>query len=145
MFRGQFVRPMEITPRNQPAGTLTENGSRSLPRDQAAVELHNPLTANPRILTKGKQLFMTDCSPCHGRDGKGDGSVLPVLALLPANLTAGMPTKVSDGYIFSTIRNGGMAMPPYGDTLSAHETWELVLYVRHLQNPEFSRDHETHH
>jgi mono/diheme cytochrome c family protein len=146
MFRGQFVRPLEITPRNEPAGALSEHGVTPMPREQAD-RLHNPIAPNPQILEKGGRLFRTDCAPCHGNDGKGDGSVLPVLAVKPADLTNGKPAKVSDGYIFWTIRNGDITMPPYGDTLSARETWEVVLYVRYLQQQttETAYKHESDH
>jgi mono/diheme cytochrome c family protein len=145
MYRGQFVRPLERAPRNQPDGTLSEDEGPNyqasearvemepMSREQAAATLHNPLTPNQTTIADGRALFSIDCVPCHGANGAGVGPVRPVLMVRPADLRAGRPTQVTDGYIFSTIRDGGIAMPPYGDTLSVKETWEVVLYVRHLQ------------
>ncbi|MBV8774750.1 MAG: c-type cytochrome [Deltaproteobacteria bacterium] len=134
MFRGQFVRPLERTPRNQPVGTLSENELEPMSREQAASTLHNPLTRNQTTIAHGRALFSIDCVPCHGTNGAGIGPARPVLMVRPADLRAGRPAEVSDGYIFSTIRDGGIAMPSYGDTLSVNDTWEVVLYVRYLQH-----------
>jgi mono/diheme cytochrome c family protein len=35
----------------------------------------------------GKKEFLTACQPCHGKDGKGDGSAASHLARRPADLT----------------------------------------------------------
>lgn len=133
MFRGQFVRPLERTPRNQPEGTLSENESEPMSIEEAATRLHNPLPANPQTNGKGHLLFLTYCAPCHGSDARGDGSVLQVLMVPPADLISAPQIALSDGYIYSVIRNGFKAMPPYGDTLAIEETWEVVTYVRYLQ------------
>jgi cytochrome c553 len=134
MFRGQFVRPLELTPRNQPAGTLAENASEPISTDEATAQLHGLLIrSNPHIISKERLLFLTYCAPCHGRDGRGDGSVREVLMVPPTDLINGQSSALSDGNIFSVIRDGVKAMPPYGDTLAIEETWEVVAYVRYLQ------------
>jgi mono/diheme cytochrome c family protein len=38
-------------------------------------------------ITSGKLDFRENCAQCHGKDGKGDGPVAPVLKKKPANLT----------------------------------------------------------
>ena len=38
-----------------------------------------------------------------------------------------------DGYLYATIRSGGLVMPAYRHALSTTERWDLVNYVRHLQ------------
>lgn len=121
------------TPRNQPAGTLSESGVEPLPPQVAARELHNPLRSTPLVLRKGRALFQTYCTPCHGDDARGDGPVRFLLRVPPADLTHGMPVSLSDGYIYSTIRGGNQAMPPYGDTMSSNGTWAVVVYIRELQ------------
>jgi mono/diheme cytochrome c family protein len=133
MFRSPAVAPLARTPRNQPLGALSEHGAESIPLDAAAATLHNPLSANPGILRKGHALFQTDCAPCHGNDAKGDGPVRFLLRVPPADLTNGMPLTLPDGYIYSTIRDGNEAMPPYGDTMSSTETWQLIIYLRAVQ------------
>lgn len=133
MFRSPAIEPMTRIPRNQPAGTLSVFGVEPLSRQAAAKKLRNPLQLTPAVLTKGRALFQTFCAPCHGDGAKGDGPVRFLLRVPPADLTHGMPVSLSDGYIYSTIRNGNRAMPPYGDAMSSNGTWAVILYVRELQ------------
>lgn len=37
------------------------------------VDVYKLSVATPELIAKGKGLFETTCSPCHGPDGKGDG------------------------------------------------------------------------
>jgi mono/diheme cytochrome c family protein len=133
MFREQSVQPLSLTPRNTPPGVLSEHELRNMGRAKAAQALRNPLSPTVSHLNAGEHLFGTYCSPCHGQNGKGGGPVVAVLKVPPADLTAGMPAEVSDGYIFWTIRNGGITMPSYGDAMTPTEMWEVVLYLRSLQ------------
>ncbi len=134
MFRGASVQPFAAAPRVTPEGTLpTSGGELPMPREVAAVALHNPFTPTRKRLDHGKKLFETSCAPCHGTDGKGNGSVRFLLTIPPANLTRAQPTERSDGYIYATIRNGSIVMPGYGDAISPEDRWDVVLYVRWLQ------------
>ena len=38
-----------------------------------------------------------------------------------------------DGYIYSYIRHGGVVMPSYGAQVTSQEAWELIAYIRHMQ------------
>jgi len=134
MFRGESVQPLAVAPRVMPPGTLPVTGGElPMSRQEAAISLHNPFKPTHKRLARGNKLFEMSCAPCHGSDGKGDGSVRFLLTLPPANLTRAEPTERSDGYIYSTIRDGSITMPAYGDALSPDERWDVVLYVRQLQ------------
>lgn len=153
MFRGAAVQPLEVAPRVMPDGVLPVDGIHynnhpgqpdGLPGadDQAVpqmkleamtVKMHNPLQATPANLKHGEQLFMANCSPCHGVTGTGDGSVVHLLAHKPANLMTGVSKNLPDGYIYGYIRNGGIWMPSYNDAMSSTERWQVVVYLRNLQ------------
>lgn len=133
MFRSPAVGPMSRTPRNQPDGTLAENALPELKMEQASAKRQNPLPVSRETVSAGRPLFLTDCMPCHGSNGKGDGPVVVVLETKPYDLKSSTVIKLSDGDIYSTIRDGNKAMPPYGDTLTVEETWQVVSYVRYLQ------------
>jgi mono/diheme cytochrome c family protein len=133
MFRGESVQPLAQSPRVMPPGTLPINGEAPMTREEASAKLHNPLQATPAALAEGKSLFETNCAVCHGSRARGDGPVRFLLRVPPANLTAGVAAQRTDGYIYATIRNGSIVMPPYADAMSAKERWEVVLYLRSLQ------------
>jgi len=97
------------------------------------VKMHNQLQPTPENLKHGEQLFLTNCSPCHGTRGAGDGSVVHLLLHKPANLMTGVSKNLPDGYIYGYIRNGGIWMPSYNDAMSSNERWQVVLYLRDLQ------------
>ncbi len=153
MFRGAAIQPLDEAPRNMPDGVLPVDGIHynnhpgqpdGLPGadDQAApemkleamtVKMHNPLQPTTENLKHGQQLFLTNCSPCHGPSGAGDGSVVHLLLHKPANLMTGVSKNLPDGYIYGYIRNGGIWMPSYDDAMSSTERWQVVTYLRNLQ------------
>jgi mono/diheme cytochrome c family protein len=133
MFRGESVQALAKAPRVMPRGTLPINGEAPMSREVAAATLHNPLKPTAEGLAAGRILYDDNCSVCHGDKGHGDGTVSFLLRVPPANLTAGVAAQRSDGYIYATIRDGSIVMPSYGDAMSSHERWEVVLYLRSLQ------------
>src|SRR5512142_3529735 len=59
----------------------------------------------------GKELFKSNCSPCHGESGKGDGPGGQVLPVKPANLGERIgATRYSDQYLFDVIAKGGASV-----------------------------------
>lgn len=80
---------------------------------------------------------MSDCAPCHGRDGRGSWRAALFL-VRPDNLTdARQMRAVTDDYLFEIIKRGGSpmgkpGMPGYEGQLSDDEIRSLVAYVRGL-------------
>jgi len=117
MFRGAAIQPLDEPPRNMPDGVLPTDGihynnhpgqPEGLPGadDKAApqmkleamtVKMHNPLQPTTENLKHGEQLFLTNCSPCHGPTGTGDGTVVHLLLHKPANLMTGKDNKRGRG------------------------------------------------
>jgi len=154
MYRGPAIQPLAVAPRVMPDGVLPVDGihynvhydqpanlpgidERALPQmklEAMTVKMHNPLQPTPVTLHHGADLFAADCAPCHGPTGKGDGTVVHLLAHKPANLLTGVSKNLPEGYIYGYIRNGGIWMPSYGDAMSSDERWEVVMYLRQLQD-----------
>ena len=115
-----------------PAESVRYDGA-SLPKDgQLPV---NPVPADPVSLTRGEQLFDSNCAPCHGRDGQGGGPITEYWksdAKRPANLTEPRMAEQSDGALYLTISQGFGAMPPLNENLNVRERWDVVNYVRGL-------------
>ena len=78
-------------------------------------------------------LFVTNCSPCHGRVGLGNGIVGQYGLVAIANLHDDRIRTMPDGQIFSTITNGKNTMGAYGPLIAVEDRWAILAYVRALQ------------
>lgn len=92
----------------------------------------DPYPVTDVSIARGDTLFRTICSPCHGKQMLGDGTVAPSF-MPPPDLLAQATRDRSDGFIYNYMRHGGVVMPSYGNALSAHDAWDVVHYVRHMQ------------
>ena len=79
-----------------------------------------------------KKTVETNCVPCHGPGGKGDGVAAAALPTKPADWTSAKVQKETDGEIFWKISNGRGPMPPWKH-LSEKDRWEVVNYIRTLK------------
>ena len=80
----------------------------------------------------GKKSVETNCVPCHGSGGKGDGVAAAALTPKPANWTSDKIKKETDGELFWKMSNGRGPMPPWKH-LPEKERWQIVNYIRELQ------------
>jgi cytochrome c oxidase cbb3-type subunit 3 len=88
----------------------------------------NPLAGDPKAVTQGAVLFRQECVFCHGVAARG-GMRGPDLT------TASWSHGGSDADLAATISGGvpGTAMPP--NKLTDDEIWQIVAYLRTLQQP----------
>lgn len=95
----------------------------------------------PVSAATGQENFEWYCVQCHGPEGAGDGinSEVDELPVGPMALSKGKEMKkFSNDQIIKTLTHGGPAntleslMPPWGNTFTADEIKELMLYVRSL-------------
>lgn len=86
-----------------------------------------PTTA-PTAPTAAQDLFLANCSACHGAKRQGVSNLGP--ALTPASLAS-----LSDADVKKTIGNGrpGTLMPPWKDTLSEAEIDALVKLLKYAE------------
>ncbi|MBI1222001.1 MAG: c-type cytochrome [Bacteroidetes bacterium] len=100
----------------------------------SADQLSNPYKGNTWAAGAGKKIFNVQCAACHGEQGKGDGIVAVSLTPPPANLQSAFTKTESDGAIYWKITAGNAPMPSYKLALKDPERWQLVTYIRELQN-----------
>ena len=93
-------------------------------------------TATP---ASGTTLYARYCATCHGVRGDGEGPNARHLTVRPAaHADAVLMASKSDDRLFDAIAGGGypmgrsVMMPPFGQTLSREEIWQLVRHLRTL-------------
>jgi len=103
---------------------------------EQAQAVKNPLADNKNVLADASALYVTNCAPCHGSKGKGDGPAAPALVPKPADHTSDAVQSETDGSLYWKLSEGRSPMPSYKKILSDQQRWELVDYIRTLaKNP----------
>jgi len=96
------------------------------------------IPARQPLLTRGAEIYQTQCASCHGPSGRGDGVAAAALTPPPSDLTDYRRlTAVSplDYYRRTTIGVAGTAMPAYESRLSADDRWAAAVYATLLRLP----------
>ena len=99
--------------------------------------LRNPIPADDESLTRGGEIYQTQCATCHGDYGNGDGPGGENLDPPPAPI-AHTSQMMGDAYLFWRITEGGIpfetGMLPYRDILDEQERWDVINYIRALSS-----------
>lgn len=89
----------------------------------------NPFAWNDAAAIKaGQTLFQAQCAACHGQDAKG------LLADTPDFTSAQVSAdlKANPGRYFCSVTEGKSIMPPFGQSLSPEERWQVLTYLGSL-------------
>ena len=116
-----------------------ENQAISILGDVAVAfkQVKNPTTDFDSSIKRGEEMFIKNCSKCHGLNGNGYGVVAHGFTTFPRQLWVWNNTgPETDGYLFWFITNGRSDMPPWGLILSENERWDLINYIKTIKNPE---------
>ena len=111
------------------AGCSTPGGSNV---NSAPAAKTSPASATPDEFAFARANWATDCSACHGAEGKGglvkttDGTKLKVPSLLEGHALK----HIDEDYV-DQIENGGDGMPKFKDKLKPEEIAALVKFIRH--------------
>jgi mono/diheme cytochrome c family protein len=104
-----------------------------------AQEVKNPLAGDKTVLGDAKTLYTTNCAPCHGTKGKGDGPAAAALNPKPADHSSSVIQSETDGSLFWKLSEGRNPMPGYRKILTDKQRWELVNYIRTLAKTSVSK------
>jgi mono/diheme cytochrome c family protein len=99
----------------------------------AETELPNNLPQTEENIAKGKFLFNTYCAVCHGESGDGHGYLGAKYPGNPPDISRPEMAARKDGFFFMMISKGRGMMPPYGYATTHTERWQIISYLRTLQ------------
>ena len=104
-----------------------------------------PFAAQAQDAAAGKEIYEQYCAPCHGPQGKGDGSLSANLDPKPRNHTDGAyMNTLTDAHLLKVVGEGGAAaglspiMPAWKDILAAQQIQDVVAFVRTLAVPPYT-------
>jgi mono/diheme cytochrome c family protein len=92
----------------------------------------NPLPPNAYNLAEGKRLYNINCTPCHGEDGLGKGTIVADGKFPQVPTYADRLPTINPGKAFYSITHGKNLMGAYGTVLSPNQRWQVVHYIYNL-------------
>ncbi len=101
---------------------------------QQALTPRNPYGPTPEVLAAGRTIYQSNCVPCHGVAGRGDGPAARSLRVPPANFTLPHYTTHPEALLYDWVANGipGRGMPAWGQQLSKQQIWQVLTYIGDL-------------
>ena len=87
-----------------------------------AAPMVNPVKPTAASQEHAKKMYGYDCAMCHGANGNGKGDLVADMKLTLKDM--------SDGEIFTVIKNGKGQMSGEGDRLKPDDIWNMVVLVR---------------
>lgn len=92
-------------------------------------EVMNPYSESAYAISEGKRLFgWYNCSGCHANGGGGIGPPL----IKEQWIYGGQPANIFD----TIVKGRPNGMPAWGGRIPEYQIWQLVAYVRSLNNLE---------
>ena len=90
----------------------------------------------------GKKIYTARCLTCHGCAGNGLGSYGGTLIVTPVNFKADPFKDMPDDQWFWHVSEGvqGTVMPPWKESLTAKERWDVIGYIKAVYAETFERD-----
>ena len=98
----------------------------------SAKNLKNPYSGKSSI-NKGKSIYKTRCTVCHGEKGKGDGPAGKALKPPAADHSSALVQDQTDGELYWKISAGRGPMVSWKLILSEEDRWNVVNYLRTLK------------
>ncbi len=96
----------------------------------SAIIISNPAAAERGDVKRGYEVFMDNCTPCHGEDGDGQGPLGPNLGA--RDFTKGIFKKGGTlEELLNTISNGiPPKMPAWRKKLTKQQRRDAAAYIR---------------
>jgi mono/diheme cytochrome c family protein len=126
----------------------------AVPAAYAKSHIPDHVWTDPKMIAKGKEIFIAKCALCHGEKGEGKGPASANLALKPADLTDGKMVaemagnfwlwRVSEGGLVEPFKSKASVMPAWKGELSMNDRWAVIAYAHTLsghRGPHVASEH----
>jgi len=103
---------------------------------QEAPKGPNPVSLTDANLIAGIDLYSRRCVFCHGTAQGQTSPLAKGLYPAPPQLAKDGVEDDPEGWTFWKIQNGirWTAMPAWRDSLNEQQTWQLALFLKHMDN-----------
>lgn len=120
--------------RRAPADLVFAASRKLLPRLIASVG-GVPGPSDPPNLASGRRLYETDCAPCHGETGAGDGPSSAGMDPPPTAFRGAFLERLAPRQVYNALSHGigGTAMPSYAAAYDERQRWDVAFYVPTLR------------
>lgn len=137
MWEQPAIQPYE-QPVIYPEKSVTVDGKTEEPANREDLEqiTDNPQSATEQSVGNGEKNYHIYCAVCHGENARGNGIIVTKgHGFYPVDLTSDSVAQRTDGFIYAYIVYGGkVMMPAYGENISDDDAWDIVNYIRSLQD-----------
>ena len=113
-----------------------------VPPEYRTAHVPSAAWTNHALIARGKDIYATQCSVCHGEQGDGKGPAAVGLPLKPstfldARMVNGMAGnywfwRVSEGGLVEPFKSMGSVMPAWKTELSPEDRWAVIAYTHTL-------------
>jgi len=101
---------------------------------QAEKDRKDPVRFTDLSADRGKKLYGSHCSMCHGEKADGKGDLAEEMKIQPPDLTNHeLLTKRTDGELFAIIGGGSDIMPGEKERMPEKQRWQIVNYLRSVE------------
>ena len=124
------------------SGAHADHEHPAVPAAYAKSHIPDHVWTDPKMIAKGKEVYLAKCALCHGERGDGKGPASAGLALKPADLTDGKMVaemagnfwlwRVSEGGLVEPFKSKGSVMPAWKGELSMNDRWAVIAYAHTL-------------
>lgn len=137
-FSGKFARLHSIVVSKGPASEVESLAGELRGRIISAYDI-KPYPANIPDYESGKELYVRNCSSCHGLSGRPDDAFSKILNPPPTDFTdPDINLGLSPFKVYNTTTFGieGTAMTSFEKVLDEEQKWDVAFYVLSLGYPD---------
>jgi S1-C subfamily serine protease len=86
-------------------------------------------------LANGRRLWASDCAPCHGASGDGDGPLATDMNPSPTAFSSALANRLSPRQVYNALTFGvdGTAMPSFSAAYSEQQRWDVAFLALTLR------------